>query len=107
MTAGIGGLLIGPFLTVLSPDQFDLFASVDMVVMVVVGGLGTLAGPLIGAVFLVYVPEALSFARELRPILMGGLLILVTIFLPGGIFGLLGRSTLRFGLRRRATARPG
>jgi branched-chain amino acid transport system permease protein len=85
--AGLGGLLIGPFLTVLAPNQFTIFASVDMVVMVIVGGAGTLAGPLLGAVFLVYVPELLSFARELRPATMGLLLILVTIFMPGGLLG--------------------
>jgi branched-chain amino acid transport system permease protein len=85
--AGLGGLLMGPFLTVLAPNQFTLFASVDMVVMVVIGGVGTLAGPLLGAVFLIYVPELLSFARDLRPAMMGILLILVTMFMPGGLLG--------------------
>jgi branched-chain amino acid transport system permease protein len=85
--AGVGGLLLGPFLTVLSPGQFSVFASVDMIVMVIVGGAGTIAGPLVGAVFLTYVPEALSFLRDYRPILMGGLLVLVTMFLPGGLIG--------------------
>lgn len=101
LVTGLGGLLIGPFLTVLSPVQFDLFASVDMVVMVVVGGVGTLAGPLIGAVFLVFMPELLSFAREFRPVMMGGLLILVTIFMPGGMIGL-----LRLAVSGRVTAVP-
>ena len=87
--AGLGGVLMGPFLTVLAPSQFTIFASVDMVVMVIVGGVGTLAGPLLGAVFLIYVPELLSFAREMRPAMMGLLLILVTLFLPGGLLGLL------------------
>jgi branched-chain amino acid transport system permease protein len=85
--AGLGGLLMGPFLTVLAPNQFSIFASVDMVVMVIVGGIGTLAGPLLGAIFLIYVPELLSFAREMRPIMMGVLLIVVTLFLPGGLIG--------------------
>ena len=105
LVAGLGGLLIGPFLTVLSPGQFDLFASMDMVVMVVVGGIGTLAGPLIGAVFLVFAPELLSFAREFRPILMGGLLIVVTIFLPGGLVGLVRPAVARLPWRR-AVVRP-
>lgn len=87
--AGLGGLLIGPFLTVLSPGQFTIFASVDMIVMVVVGGLGTIFGPIIGAIFLVYVPELLSFASQYRPMMMGLLLILVTIFAPSGLIGLL------------------
>ena len=93
--AGLGGLLMGPFLTVLAPNQFTIFASVDMVVMVIVGGVGTLAGPLLGAVFLIYLPELLSFTRELRPAMMGLLLILVTLFMPGGLLGWLKRMSGR------------
>ena len=89
--AGLGGLLMGPFLTVLSPSQFSIFASMDMVVLVIVGGVGTLAGPLLGAVFLIYVPEILSFAREMRPAMMGVLLVLVTLFMPRGLIGVLQR----------------
>jgi branched-chain amino acid transport system permease protein len=89
LVAGVGGLLLGPFLTVLAPSQFTLFASVDLIVMVVVGGIGTLAGPLVGAVFLVYAPELLSFATEYRPALMGVLLILVTLFAPRGVIGII------------------
>ena len=98
--AGLGGLLMGPFLTVISPGQFTVFASVDMVVMVVVGGVGTLAGPLLGAVFLVYVPELLSFAREMRPAMMGVLLILATLFLPGGLLGFVRPQAARPGWLR-------
>lgn len=89
--AGLGGLLMGPFLTILAPSQFTLFASVDMIVMVVVGGVGTLAGPIIGAIFLTYIPEMLSFANHFRPILMGAVLIVVTLFAPQGIIGVLRR----------------
>lgn len=88
--AGLGGLLLGPFLSILAPSQFTLFASVDMIVMVVVGGVGTLAGPVIGAIFLVYVPEYLSFTSHFRPAMMGVLLIIVTLFAPGGLIGLVG-----------------
>ena len=101
--AGLGGLLMGPFLTVLAPNQFSIFASVDMVVMVIVGGIGTLAGPLLGAIFLIYVPELLSFAREMRPIMMGVLLIVVTLFLPGGLIG--GLLPLLRRLRGQGSAR--
>ena len=87
--AGLGGLLLAPFLTILSPSQFTLFASVDMIVMVVVGGVGTLAGPVMGAVFLIYVPELLSFASHYRPAMMGALLIVVTLFAPRGLIGAL------------------
>lgn len=102
----LGGLLLGPFLTVLAPNQFTVFASVDMVVMVIVGGVGTLAGPLVGAVFLVYVPEILSFAREARPAMMGVLLILVTLFLPGGLLGWLKPAFARLHRPRQAPSQP-
>lgn len=98
--AGLGGLLLGPFLTILAPSQFTLFASVDMIVMVVVGGVGTLAGPLLGAVFLVYLPELLSFTSHYRPVMMGMLLILVTLFAPRGLLGLLGGLRAQFAARR-------
>jgi branched-chain amino acid transport system permease protein len=89
--AALGGVLMGPFLSILAPSQFTLFASVDMIVMVVVGGVGTLIGPIIGAVFLTYIPELLSFANHFRPILMGVILIIVTLFAPQGIIGILRR----------------
>jgi branched-chain amino acid transport system permease protein len=99
--AGLGGLLLGPFLTILAPSQFTLFASVDMIVMVVVGGVGTLVGPLLGAVFLVYVPELLSFTSQYRPAMMGVLLILVTLFAPRGLAGVAAAA------RRMIARRPG
>ncbi len=95
LVAGLGGVLLGPLLSVISPGQFTIFTSVDMIVMVVIGGTGTLVGPLLGAVFLIYVPEAVHFAQEFRPVMMGALLILATMFLPGGIVGLLRQ--LRLG----------
>lgn len=99
--AGLGGLLLGPFLTILAPSQFTLFASVDMIVMVVIGGIGTLAGPIIGAVFLVYVPEFLSFTSHYRPAMMGLLLILVTLFAPRGLLGLASAARTRLAAALR------
>jgi branched-chain amino acid transport system permease protein len=104
--AGLGGILLGPFLTVLAPNQFSLFASVDMIVMVVVGGVGTLAGPVLGALFLVYVPELLAFAEGLRPAMMGALLIVMTIFAPRGLVGL-ASGRLRRAMAGRAAPRGG
>ena len=91
LIAGLGGVLLGPFLSILAPSQFTLFASVDMIVMVVVGGVGTLVGPIIGAIFLTYIPEVLAFAHHFRPILMGVVLILVTLFAPQGVVGIARR----------------
>ena len=108
--AGLGGVLLGPLLSVLSPGQFGIFASVDMLVMVILGGVGTIAGPLLGAVFLTFVPELFSFTREYRPVVMGLLLILVTMFLPGGLLGLVSRlrsGSAGPGYPQEGTARAG
>ena len=101
--AGLGGLLLASFLTILAPSQFTMFASVDMIVMVVVGGVGTLGGPIIGAIFLIYVPELLSFASEYRPAMMGALLIIVTLFAPRGLIGLFDALRHRLAAPSRTT----
>ncbi|MBX3579483.1 MAG: branched-chain amino acid ABC transporter permease [Rhizobiaceae bacterium] len=101
--AGLGGLLLGPFLTILAPSQFTLFASVDMIVMAVVGGVGTLVGPVLGAIFLVYVPEFLSFTSHYRPAMMGALLIIVTLVAPRGLLGL---ADVARGLLARGFGKP-
>ena len=62
--------------------------------------------PLLGAVFLIYVPELLSFSREMRPALMGLLLILVTLFMPGGLIGWLRPHVLRLVASRRRVPSP-
>ncbi len=103
LVAGLGGLLLASFLTILAPSQFTLFSSVDMIVMVVVGGTGTLAGPLIGAVFLVYLPELLTATSQYRPAIIGVVLIVMTLFAPNGLVGLLKALLQR---ATRTAARP-
>ena len=54
---------------------------------VIIGGSGTIAGPVIGAFFVVFLPEYLRFADSFRLILYGLVLVLATIFMPRGIVG--------------------
>jgi branched-chain amino acid transport system permease protein len=107
------GALYAHQITFFSPDQFGLQLSLDLIVMLVVGGAGSLAGIVLGAIFLVVLPELLDYVLALltstgeppgaRPILEGGLLIIVMLFEPWGLYGLWLR------LKRRllaAWARP-
>jgi branched-chain amino acid transport system permease protein len=61
----------------------------DLIVMVVLGGLGTLFGPLIGAVTFLLLEEGLSRVTEYPDLILGPMLLLVAIYVHGGIGGLL------------------
>lgn len=87
--AGFGGVLFVSFLRVAAPDAFTLAESINMVLIVIIGGAGYLAGPLIGALVYIGVPEYLRAANELRLVLFGVLLVLITLFAPQGLAGLL------------------
>jgi branched-chain amino acid transport system permease protein len=63
---------------------------------VIIGGSGTIAGPVIGAFFVVFLPEYLRFADSFRLILYGLVLVLATIFMPRGIVGVAGDLWARF-----------
>jgi len=85
--AGAAGSLYAHYTRFVSPEVFLFSYTVTMVVMVVAGGKGTLAGPVVGAVIFTVLPEAL---RELaswqwQMLLYGVLLILTLFFLPRGI----------------------
>ena len=97
--AGLGGGLYAHYVRFVSPEVFLFTYTVTMVIMVVAGGKGTLAGPVVGAVIFTALPEAL---RELtsyqwQMLVYGVLLVLVLFFLPQGIV-----PSLRAMAQRRA-----
>jgi branched-chain amino acid transport system permease protein len=63
----------------------------ELMVMVVFGGMGSLFGPVIGAIFFLVLEELLSQFTEYWAMIMGPLLLLIVLFARGGIMGLLGR----------------
>ena len=75
----------------ISPDSFHLSESIYIATMVIIGGRATILGPLIGAIVLTAVPEALRFAGGLQFVLYGLMLMVVVIFMPKGLVGLLDR----------------
>lgn len=87
--AGAGGCLFTFLQGYLSPDSFTLQASILFLLIVLFGGLGTLAGPLVGGLVLVLLPELLQQFVEYRLILYGGLLLFSVYFLPAGVVGAL------------------
>ena len=63
----------------------------DLMVMVILGGMGTLMGPVVGSVVFLVLEEVLSQLTEYWALIMGPLLLLVVLFGRGGIMGMLGR----------------
>lgn len=84
--AGIGGGLYVSVLSSVNPDSFGLNMSVILVMMVIVGGMGSLFGSVAGAVLLTWVMNLLSDYQEYSLPLFGLILILILVFLPEGIF---------------------
>jgi urea transport system permease protein len=101
--AGVAGALYVPQVGIINPGEFSPAASIEAVIWVAVGGRGTLAGAVIGAVlvnfgkswFTAALPEFWLFA-------LGGLFVLVTLYLPRGVLGLWAQLSERAGTARRA-----
>ncbi len=96
--AGIGGALYAHQIRFLSPDQFGIIQSIDLLLMVVIGGLGSIHGAYLGAVFLISMPQLIALGKDFLPSAIGqapGLqgavygvvLIVFVLFEPLGLYG--------------------
>lgn len=83
--AGIAGVLLAHRLGAIDPKNFDVNTMVYLVIWVVVGGVGTFWGPLIGVAVMMLIGEAARPLAEWRPLLFGGILILFLTLMPGGL----------------------
>ena len=85
MFASISGSLYAHYITFISPSSYDFYYSIQVVTMVIVGGMGSLWGSLFGAGILTFISEALHIAKQYHVIAYGIFLCLVLVFLPEGI----------------------
>ena len=85
--AGIAGALLAHTANFISPDQFQFGESINILAMVVVGGLGSLPGSIIGALLLVILPEALRSVGDFRMIAIGSIMFFSILLLPKGLLG--------------------
>jgi branched-chain amino acid transport system permease protein len=82
---GVAGGLFAFVVGFLSPDAFDVFLSVDFVVMIIVGGLGSVPGSVAGAAVVTVLHDGLASFQSYRPLIFGVLLVVCMLFMPGGI----------------------
>lgn len=90
--AGLAGALYAHYIGFLNPEPFGVDQSLNAILAVILGGSGTLSGPVVGAFAVVFLPEYLRIADSYRLITYGLILVVATIFLPRGLVPMLGRA---------------
>jgi branched-chain amino acid transport system permease protein len=100
--AGLAGGLYAGFVRFLGPGIAGVEHTFDMTVNMLVGGLGTLLGPLLGSLTIPWLTQYLQFLQEYRFIVFGPILVLLVIFVPHGIVG----TFIGWRARRAASAQP-
>jgi branched-chain amino acid transport system permease protein len=96
--AGVAGALYVHKLQFISPDQFNILQSIDLLLMIVIGGLGSIHGAFLGAIFLITMPQLIAMVKDYLPTVVGqapglqglvyGLvLIAFVLFEPMGLYG--------------------
>ncbi|WP_037985547.1 branched-chain amino acid ABC transporter permease [Thalassobacillus devorans] len=85
--AGLAGVLYASFIRFIGPDIGYITITFDLLMYLLVGGIGTLAGPIVGTLLIVWVSQSLQFLQDYRMLIFGPLLTLLIIFYPRGIIG--------------------
>lgn len=94
--AGIGGVLFAQIQGSLHPNDFAFDYSIDLLVIVVLGGLGSFTGSIISSIVLTLLPESLRFLSDYRLIIYSVILIIIMLTKPGGLLGRYEFSMTRF-----------
>ncbi|HEY7228999.1 MAG TPA: branched-chain amino acid ABC transporter permease [Pseudolabrys sp.] len=97
--AGAAGCFYASFVGTLVPDAFFVSEAFNILAMVIVGGMGTLIGPVFGAILLTVLPEVLRGFGDLRLVVYGAALTFVVLFMPGGLAQAARVIAEKFGVR--------
>ena len=89
--AGIGGVYLAALVNFIEPGQFHLSVSLMMLLAVIVGGSGRFFGPVLGSVVVILLPEWLRFLQDWYLAIFGFAVIVLMVFLPGGLLSLTDR----------------
>ncbi|GAA3956213.1 branched-chain amino acid ABC transporter permease [Allohahella marinimesophila] len=85
--AGVAGALYAGMVRFVGPEEANINHTFDMITYLLVGGIGTLFGPLVGTIGIVWITQSLQFLEDYRMIIFGPLLVLLVIFMPRGLVG--------------------
>jgi len=87
--AGLAGCLYAHYVRYINPESFTLDISIRILIMMVVGGIGSIFGSLVGALVVYVLPEALRFLNDYYYLVFGFVIILLMLFLPRGLVSLI------------------
>ena len=90
---GVAGGLFAFVVGFLSPDAFDVFLSVDFLVMIILGGLGSVLGSVAGAAIVTVLNDSLAGFQAFRPLIFGAVMIVCMLFMPGGLAAMTRRKS--------------
>ncbi len=93
--AGLAGSLYAHYITFINPESFGLHTSILVLSMVILGGMGSLAGSVVGAVLLTVLPELFRQFKDYQDLAYGAMLVILLIFRPQGLLGG-GKLSLKF-----------
>jgi branched-chain amino acid transport system permease protein len=82
--AGIGGAIFAARQGSIFPENFSLMVSINVLCLIIIGGMGSITGVIIGAIILIGLPEVLREVQQYRMLVFGGLLVITMIFRPTG-----------------------
>ncbi|MAA65850.1 MAG: branched-chain amino acid ABC transporter permease [Alteromonadaceae bacterium] len=95
--AGLAGALYAGMVRFIGPEDANILHTFNLITYLLVGGIGTLFGPLVGTLSIVWLTQSLQFLETYKMILFGPLLVLLVIFFPNGLVG-----SLLLWMRRKA-----
>lgn len=102
--AGMAGSFTAHYITFVGPEFTDFYYITMLLIMVILGGSGTIHGVILGGIVFTFVPEYLRITPEFRDVIYGFILLLTIIFMPGGIGGKIDDMMESRKLRRHAAA---
>lgn len=104
LMASFAGSLFAHQQAFVSPGSFNFFFSIELVTMVVLGGMGSTFGAVFGAIILTLLPELLVVFEDYEVLIFGAILMVIMIFLPQGLFVGISQSLRRLFVKRSQTA---
>ena len=85
VVAGMAGVMFAAKTTFIIPASFTIWESINILCIVVLGGMGSIVGVILGALFLILLPEYLRALSEYRMLIFGAVMVLMMIFRPEGL----------------------
>ncbi len=107
MIAALIGVYQAHYITVLCPDALGTFYTLNLLIIVFLGGVGTMRGVILGAVLFTVIPELARFAQVLAQLVYGIVLLMVVLYAPDGIEGVLRGRVWRRGAKDERPAEGG